>query len=46
MWWIVPWLLFLGCLAGVAVAYMFWMHRHPAPHADETELVHDLQDLR
>jgi hypothetical protein len=46
MWWILPWLLFLGCLGGVAVAYLFWVRRHPEPRTGDTDVVHDLQDLR
>ena len=27
MWWILPWLVFLGCLAALAVTHAMWRHR-------------------
>jgi hypothetical protein len=45
IWWIVPWLLFLACLAAVGIAYLLWRHRHEATPLSGVSR-HDLQEPR
>ena len=46
MWWILPWLLFLGCLAAVALTHVLWRRRDTGAHPGKQVATQDIQDFR
>jgi len=43
-WWVLPWLLFLACLAAVGGSYLLWRRRHPVAGAATPPV--DVEDYR
>jgi hypothetical protein len=46
MWWLLPWLLFLACVAAIAVAYLRWRHRSADDHPGRLVSRHDMTEVR